>query len=570
MKILRRTKVKVKITIAFLIIVLIIGIVGAIGMNSLRKSNSNAEDMYNNSLKNLYMLSDTEQNLSAINGNILQLIYIRDDSQKAGILKNTKDNIDINDGYIQEYEKLALEGEKKNLFNTYKSQLKDFKVEEEKMVTLINNNNFDEAVKQYKQMYNKFQPMFDTIDKLVKIDDNEAKQKSENNNTVYTAANNNIIIFLIVGIILAIVLAWVLDREISTPLSKIRAFAERLAKYNFSKAITITGTDEFSQTGIALNKAQKNVSNLIKTIIDNSQNMSAASEELSAMVQELNATFENIDAATKGITNGIQETSASSQEISASVEEVDASVNQLSERAMEGSNNSVQSKERAKEVQSRGKESLKEVEKVYAATKDKIVKSIEAGKVVENIGVMSDTIAAIAAQINLLALNAAIEAARAGEHGKGFAVVAEEVRKLAEQSSEAVSGIKDTILKVQDAFKNLSSNSNEILKFINEDIHSQFENFRNMGNQYYEDANFVSAMSEEIAAMTEEITATVDQVSDAIQNMAEIAQRSSDGADSIQQSMDEATGGVEQVAQTAQSQAELAQSLNEIVQKFQI
>lgn len=67
MKILRRTKVKVKITIAFLIIVLIIGIVGAMGMNSLRKSNSNAEDMYNNSLKNLYMLSDTEQNLSAIN-----------------------------------------------------------------------------------------------------------------------------------------------------------------------------------------------------------------------------------------------------------------------------------------------------------------------------------------------------------------------------------------------------------------------------------------------------------------------------------------------------------------------
>lgn len=90
----------------------------------------------------------------------------------------------------------------------------------------------------------------------------------------------------------------------------------------------------------------------------------------------------------------------------------------------------------------------------------------------------------IAAQTNLLGLNAAIEAARAGEHGRGFAVVAEEVRKLADQSQEAVKKIQNILQEMSTAIV---------------DINKAIET--------------TGAISEEQAATTQEISSNLEYVS---------------------------------------------------------
>jgi hypothetical protein len=72
------------------------------------------------------------------------------------------------------------------------------------------------------------------------------------------------------------------------------------------------------------------------------------------------------------------------------------------------------------------------------------------------------TIHKIAAQTNLLGLNAAIEAARVGEHGRGFSVVAEEVRKLAQTSSDSSKNIQLTLNKIQGAVDQINAAVNEM------------------------------------------------------------------------------------------------------------
>jgi len=328
--------------------------------------------------------------------------------------------------------------------------------------------------------------------------------------------------------------------------------------------------DEIGMLNNSINNMQKELASLIKGILDNSQELSASAEELSATVEELTSKVFTIKESVNHIANGIQDSSAASQELSASMEEVDESIIQLSQKAMEGSGNANQAKDRAVIVKNNSNKAIEETRKIYDEKQKNMMKAIEDGRVVEKIKVMADTIASIAEQTNLLALNAAIEAARAGEQGRGFAVVAEEVRKLAEQSSQAVTGIQETIIKVQTAFKSSVNTGSDILNFINNNVNEQFDAYGKTGIQYYNDSDFVSKMSEEIAAMSEEITATVGEVNGAIQNMALTSQDSNEQSETIKESMDEATIAIEQVAQTAQSQAELAQKLNEMVQKFKI
>lgn len=152
---------------------------------------------------------------------------------------------------------------------------------------------------------------------------------------------------------------------------------------------------------------------------------------------------------TSAIASDSRQQNQASLAISASIEELTASIGHLSTNAaaaMELGSNAAEESARSSQV-------VKEVADDINRTASTISKAAhhmeELGGHSDRIGEVVKLIREIAAQTNLLALNAAIEAARAGEQGRGFAVVADEVRKLAERTSQSTEDIGTMIEAIQ-------------------------------------------------------------------------------------------------------------------------
>ncbi|WP_459479831.1 methyl-accepting chemotaxis protein [Clostridium saccharoperbutylacetonicum] len=560
-----------KLISGFIFVALFIALVGAIGIMDMKLIKLNADSMHDYNLESIKQLTTLRQNIGDIRYNILKICEQKNlNNQNEELEKEVEKLYNENSSIINTYEKSILSDQEKPTFTNLKENVQSYKDTYDLVIKFANENNYSEAEEAFLKLSPIRTKVYDNLSDLIEINTNQADNAYKENNATYTSSYYKIIMITISALSIAIILGIIISIWISKQINRVVEFSEKLGHGDLRHSIEINTKEEFGALSKALNKAKDNIKSLINEIMNSSGDISATSEELSATVEEVSSKMEVVNDSIEQISKGIQDLSATSEEVSSATEEITANTNNLANRASEANASVSEIKKRAFGIKSKATKEIEGSRSIYAESRSSILEAIEDARVVQEVKMMADSIGSISEQTNLLALNAAIEAARAGEQGKGFAVVADEVRTLAEQSSEAVINIQNMVMQVQNAVTKLSKSGEQVLDFIDTSVRPNYEFLSDTGLQYEKDSEFVDDIVGEISEASKQMNEVVEQISSSMQNVSATAQESAANSEEISNSVNEMTIAITDVAKSAQSQAELAQKLTDMVQRFKI
>jgi len=224
--------------------------------------------------------------------------------------------------------------------------------------------------------------------------------------------------------------------SLSQGLNAIRAGTRALSNGDLTHRIHLQATDELGVVAQDFNMMSDKMESMLRTVIGN--------------VRKRNESASRLQTTADTVSQDAMQQSKTANAMASAVEEIARSLQSITQHSDETEKASSQSRSHAED-------GGQMVVKVISGMEDiaQVINSA-AGSVRRleerstEIAQMISSIKEIAEQTNLLALNAAIEAARAGEQGRGFAVVADEVRKLAERTTQASAQIVQTVNAVRE------------------------------------------------------------------------------------------------------------------------
>jgi len=323
-------------------------------------------------------------------------------------------------------------------------------------------------------------------------------------------------VMLVLGVLIAVVLARLASNTIITPLANLRNTLINIEQNSdLSIMAEIEANDEVGQMGNALNKMLSKIKTVMSQVTGASTQLAAASDQMSSISAQSNQGIQTQLQKSEQIATAINEMSATAQEVARSASTASQAANDADSQAKEGDT-----------VVMRAVESINELNGDVQRISD-VINMLSSES--ENVGRVLDVIKDIAEQTNLLALNAAIEAARAGEQGRGFAVVADEVRTLAGRTQDSTLEIQKMIEKFQQGTQDAVS----VMESGKEKADSSVAQAEQAASALTEITRMVSKindMNTQIASAAEEQTAVAEEINKNILSVNTITQQNSQGA----------------------------------------
>lgn len=458
-------KIGTKLLIGFGTIIFLSVIIILISINDMRiiarntdtlynKSNTEINTMWNMKLNMVNVEKSLYKALVAEDSNQIQT-YINDNNTSVQNIKNDIEKLK-NSFAVQDQDKVDLINKIDSTLQKgtpIRQQINDYSQSKQKQLA------FDLIQNQYEPIYAEVNTLIDNLFKLV---------DSDASNFV-TASNNQksrslviLITMLILGLIIAFIIAYLITTSLTKHIKEIAAVAEEVSNGNLKVELDYKSKNELGHLAHSIRSTVRTMKSYIGNIdevldklasgdmtvkvdMDYKGDFKRIKHSITNITKSLRDSLLQIDKSSETIkkssgqvantseilAEGAIEQASVVEEFTASIQEITDSINKNTEYIEITNKKSALSKSNATDGNISMEKMLEAINEIDRSSKN----------IADIIKIIDD----IARQTNLLALNANIEAASAGEAGAGFAVVANEVRQLADQSSEAVKSIANTI-----------------------------------------------------------------------------------------------------------------------------